>query len=299
MGVVFNIQRYSIQDGPGIRTVVFLKGCTLRCWWCSNPESQRAEPEVGHSDSLCNRCRLCVSSCKTGAIKVYNRGIHINRKLCIGCGTCAEVCPLQAIKVYGQEMTVEEVLQKVEKDRGYYQNSSGGVTASGGEPLFQPDFVADLFKSCQDKGIHTAIDTCGCVDASALEEVLPYTRLVLYDIKHTNPEVHKKVTGRTNAQIIRNFEFIARKGVPLTVRIPLIPGINDSGEEIKSIARIITEYVSEPKVDLMPYHRYGVGKYQMLDRRYKLNKLVPQGEDELERIKRVFKSSGVEPRIVG
>jgi pyruvate formate lyase activating enzyme len=298
MGVVFNIQRYSTQDGPGIRTVVFLKGCTLRCWWCSNPESQRAHPEVAHSDSLCNLCQLCVSSCKTGAIMVNNRGVHINRKLCTNCGACADVCPLQAIKVYGKEMTVKEVLQEVEKDRGYFQNSGGGVTASGGEPLCQPDFVADLFKSCLDKGIHTALDTCGCVSTDALEEVLPYTRLVLFDIKHTDPEVHKKMTGRANDQIIRNLGFIARKGVSLTVRVPLIPGINDSDEEMRSIARIITEYGLEPKVDLIPYHRYGVGKYKMLDRRYKLNKLIPNRGNELERIKHVFESFGVEPNIV-
>jgi pyruvate formate lyase activating enzyme len=300
MGLVFNIQRYSTQDGPGIRTVVFLKGCPLRCWWCSNPESQQPYPEVGHSDSLCNQCQLCVSSCKINAITMdKNRGIRIDRKLCINCGACVEVCPLQAIKVYGQEMTVKEVLQIVEKDRIFYHNSGGGVTASGGEPLCQPDFVADLFQICLDKGIHTVLETCGCVDIGNIEKVLPYTRLVLYDIKHADSKVHKKVTGRSNEQIIRNFEFIARKGVPLAVRVPLIPGINDTDEDIKSIAHIITEYMSEPKVELMPYHRYGMGKYQMLDRRYKLNKLVPQGGDDLERIKSVFKSSGVEPSILG
>lgn len=296
-GIIFNIQRYSIQDGPGIRTTVFMKGCPLRCLWCSNPESQYFWPEVVHRDSLCDKCGRCINVCDVQAISVDDKGVHINRKLCTNCGKCVEVCNLGALNIFGSEMSVEVVFQEVKKDVEYYRNSGGGVTISGGEPLCQPVFVSALFHRCWDIGIHTTLDTAGCVSTRAWEEILPYTSLVLFDLKFNDPAAHRKWTKKSNQQIIRNLSLVAEKGIPLIIRIPLIPGVNDSDEELKAIARTIGFLKGEPKINLLPYHRYGVGKYKMLDRRYRLNRLARQKDAELQRAKQVFKSLGFDIQI--
>ena len=298
-GIVFNIQRYSIHDGPGIRTTVFMKGCPLRCLWCSNPESQNSWPEVAHRDSLCNKCGRCVGVCDAQAISVDDKGVRINRKRCTNCGKCVEVCTPGALKFFGNEMSVEEVFQEVEKDVEFYRNSGGGVTLSGGEPLSQPAFAAAFFRRCRNAGIDTCLDTSGFASASALEQVLPYTSLVLFDVKLSDPMAHRRWTRKSNERIIRNLELVVTRGIPVVIRVPLFPGINDSDEELRGIARIVAGFSKGAgKVNLLPYHRYGMGKYKMLDRRYRLNSLARPKDAELQGTKQIFESFGFDCEVV-
>jgi pyruvate formate lyase activating enzyme len=275
-----------------------MKGCPLECLWCSNPESQNAWPEITHNDSLCNKCMRCIDVCEPKAISVDSEGVHIDRKLCTNCGKCVEVCIPQALKIFGEEMSVEEVLQEVEKDISYYQNSGGGVTASGGEPLYQSDFVAALFKLCQDRGIHTCLDTSGYAATTALDKVLKHTSLVLFDLKHMDSATHRKLTNKGNDSIIRNLELIVARGTPLIIRLPLIPGHNNSDEAIRAIARHVAGMNQSKKVEILAYHRFGVGKYKMLDRQYKLGQLTSPTDTELQQAKEIFGSLGVNCEVL-
>jgi len=297
-GIVFNIQRYSLDDGPGIRTTVFLKGCPLRCLWCSNPESQNSFPEVAHRDSICNKCGECVIVCDRRAITVDSKGVHINRTLCSNCAKCVDVCVPQALKVFGKEMSTEEVMEEIRKDIQYYRESGGGMTVSGGEPLLQVDFVMELLKRCQEEGIHTCLETCGYASRESLGKVLPYAMLVLYDMKHIDPVVHRRLTGFSNKIIIRNLKFIVSMGIPLIIRMPLIPGFNDSDEVITGIARAITSINKLKEIELLSYHNYGTGKYKMLDRHYKLEKLQRPEDAKLKRAKEIIDSFGINCEII-
>jgi pyruvate formate lyase activating enzyme len=298
-GVVFNIQRYSIQDGPGIRTTVFLKGCPLRCSWCSNPESQNTVPEIVHRDSLCTKCGRCLDVCNVKAISVDDKSVSIDRKLCRKCFKCVQVCAVGAIKSFGDTMSAKEVFQLIRKDAEFYRDSGGGVTVSGGEPLSQPDFVAALFKLCRDGGIDTCLETSGYTRANAFEKVLPYTSLVLYDVKLSNPVAHRKWTKKSNKEILRNLAIAAASATPVIIRIPLIPGVNDSDEELKNIAINAVDFLKKPgKVNILPYHRFGMGKYQMLDRKYQLTELITPKDPEIQRAKCLFESFGLECEVV-
>jgi pyruvate formate lyase activating enzyme len=299
-GIVFNIQRFSLQDGPGIRTTVFLKGCPLRCWWCSNPESQAVYPEVAHSTALCVRCGECVKICPNQAISFSSgeRGIRIDRRLCRNCGTCVSACYSGAIKVYGKEMSVVEVFEEIEKDVAYYKNSEGGVTVSGGEPLAQPDFVNSLLKQCQKSGLHTVVDTCGYVKQVVLKAVLRYTDLVFFDLKHANGPTHKRVTEVSNKRILNNLKLVAQSGIGAIVRVPIILGINDSLEDMTAIARYVASLKTIKEVNLLPYHRFGVGKYEMLDRAYRLDSTLPPKGAQLEELKKLVEAHGKECKIV-
>jgi len=296
-GTIFNIQRYSTEDGPGIRSTVFTKGCPLRCFWCSNPESQKSWPEIAHRDSLCNQCGRCIEVCDSQAISIVGKKVLINRKRCTRCGKCVEVCIPEAIRLVGNEMSVDEVFQEVRKDVQYYRSSGGGVTIGGGEPLQQPAFVAALLKQCQDEGIHTCIDTSGYADTEALEEVLPHVSLMLFDLKHMDPIVHRKLTGRSNEPIIRNLELITAREIPTIIRVPVIPGFNDSDEDITAIARTVTGMNHLSEVNLLPYHKYGFSKYKQLDRRYKLRGLEPPTDMKLKRLQEIFESFGLNCQI--
>jgi len=297
-GIVFNIQRFSTQDGPGIRTTVFMKGCPLRCLWCSNPESQKTFAEVAHRDSLCNKCGRCIEACEVQAISLTDNGVKINRETCTRCGKCIEVCAPGALKFYGKEMSVEEVYQEVIRDMLFYQNSGGGVTAGGGEPLSQADFVAELFKQCQDTGIHTCLDTCGYAPSGAWKKVMPYTDLVFFDVKLMDQSIHKKVIGKSNHTIFSGLKLATEAGVPVIIRIPIIPGINDSEENITEIARYVAGIDSLREVNLLPYHRFGESKYAMLDRQYNLSELKPPEHSNLEELVRIIKSFNLDCEIV-
>lgn len=297
-GIIFNIQRYSVQDGPGVRTTVFMKGCPLRCLWCSNPESQRPHPEVSHRNTLCTKCGRCLEACPRDAISLCQTGIRINRSKCDNCGLCVPVCYPGAIEVLGREATVDEVLVEAKKDALFYRNSGGGVTVSGGEPLGQPDFVAELLCRCQDAGLHTTIDSCGYAPPEALKAVLPYADLVLFDVKHMQEEPHRKATAVSNRRILSNALAIASAGVSMTMRLPLIPGINDSEENVRCTARFAQE-LGVRRLDLLPYHRFGTSKYTNLDRRYRLDGLTSPADELVEHLKAMLEDMGLECRVGG
>jgi pyruvate formate lyase activating enzyme len=298
MAIVFNIQRFSLQDGPGIRTTVFVKGCPLSCQWCSNPESQAAEPEVAHRSSLCQKCGTCATVCEQGAITMLETGPKIDHSLCIACGTCVEACKVGALKIYGSEMTADEVFKQVSRDKPFYDSSGGGVTVSGGEPLTQPTFVADLFRLCRSAGIHTCVETSGCVPAAAIDEVVPWTDLVLFDLKLVDPSAHQQYTGVSNTNIVRNLKSVAQMPVQVIVRIPLIPGINDTIENLEASASFIEGIDGLREVELLQYHQYGESKYEMLDRPYELSGLEPQDSAKLDQAVSVFLAHGLKCKVV-
>jgi pyruvate formate lyase activating enzyme len=293
--LVTNIQGYSIHDGPGIRTVVFLKGCRLACRWCSNPECISPRPEVGFIKNLCTRCGKCAEICPDGAL-VYEAGKfpHIDRRLCSGCGACSSVCDYKAIVLYGRAMDADDIFDAVKRDNMFYEASGGGVTVSGGEALLQPQLVCDLLAKCRRAGIHTCIETSGYADEPALRQVLPYTDLILYDLKHMNAEKHRRYTGKSNNLILANARIAAERGADILFRMPVITGINDDLPNIRDTAFFLHGLGNNTlRIELMPYHRLGKGKYDSLDKRYPLPDVSPPGPEHLESIKKAFKSYGI------
>jgi len=296
-GIVFNIQRYSIDDGPGVRTTVFLKGCPLKCLWCSNPESQSPQPELSYRYTACKRCGTCVRVCPNHAISLDESGVRIDRSLCRVCGTCVKECAAQALKISGQKMTVDEVMKVVKKDMDYYEASGGGITCSGGEILCQPDFVAELFRRCRELNIHTNADTSGFGPAEAMEKILSFSDLVFYDLKHMDPAAHKKLTGVSNEIILGNLAMAVEKGVPVVIRVPLIPEYNNSDENLRALAETVSRIAPNAPVEFLPYHRYGANKYPMVGMRYQLEDLRTLTEEETNRAKEIVESYGLKCEV--
>ena len=295
-GWVFDIQRYSINDGPGIRTTVFLKGCPLICLWCDNPESQAQTPELLYLPSLCINCQRCVAACPTGATTVGSNGlIQIDRGLCQVCGKCVDACLTGARVIVGGLMTVEEVFEIASKDTLFYRNSGGGVTCSGGEPTHQPEFLKAFFSRCQEAGLHTALDTCGLVEWETLEDILEYVDLVLFDLKHMDSEAHRNITGVGNEIILGNLEK-ASKVKPVVVRIPLIPGYTDSKTNIEASGEFISR-IGISQVDVVPYHQLGVGKYERLGKKYALRDLDPISDERTEECIKILERYGLQVEI--
>jgi len=288
--LVTNIQGFSIHDGPGIRTVVFLKGCGLECRWCSNPECISPKPEVGFVKSLCTKCGKCADICPEGAL-VYEAGKfpQIIRSKCTGCGKCSSVCSYGAFILYGKPMSADEIYDVVKRDKMFYEASGGGVTVSGGEALLQPQPVSDLLEKCRRAGIHTCIETSGCAAGSALKQVLPYTNLVLYDLKHLNSDKHGQYTGKPNDLILSNAQIVTGSNIETLFRMPLIPGINDDMQNINETADFLHELGEKYcRIELMPYHRLGIGKYESLDRPYHLTNIIAPDPAYVEKIKKAF-----------
>lgn len=298
-GNIFNIQRYTIHDGPGIRTELFLKGCPLSCKWCGNPESWALEVEPGVYTSKCigkETCGLCRDACPYGEKLDFTEDVltAIDRSLCIGCMACAKVCPADAIRQWGQVMSVEEAMEVVLRDRHYYESSGGGVTVSGGEPLLQADFVAELFRRCKAEGIHTCLESTFCVDWGIVEKVLPHTDLLISDIKHMDPEIHQRGTGVSNEKILENLRSLSRTSAqatglakpakPVILRIPVIPGFNDDMENMEKTADFILEEMSVCQkmggadakegpvqmLQLLSFMRLGEEKYKSLGMSYEM-----------------------------
>lgn len=283
-----------MHDGPGIRTTVFLKGCPLRCRWCSNAESMSPESEVGIIRDRCDKCGKCRIICPEGAISLDNIGsIIINRAGCISCGDCVSVCPREALTIYGRQITVDEVFSEVGRDRSFYGGSGGGVTVSGGEPLRQAEFVAALFRRCKEAGMSTCLDTCGYAPVDTLKRVLDHTDNVLYDIKHMDSERHRELTGVPNDLILKNARIVAERGIPVLFRIPLIKAVNDTADNIEATARFVKSLGGSAAVELLPYHRLGIGKYPTLDQDYPGKSFSRPSPRELESVIQIFQECGV------
>ena len=280
-GMVYNIQRYSIHDGPGIRTTVFLKGCPLRCFWCQNPESQKREPELFVNEERCVSCGACIPGCPTKA-NFYNENnlVKVDRNKCMCCGKCSEVCPQEARSVMGKLMSVEEVLSVVRKDKNFYKTSGGGVTVSGGDPVAQPEFAAEILKKCREEGIHTTIETCAFANWNIFEKIIENTDLVYMDIKCIDPELHKRCTGVSNELILENAKKIAALGKKMLIRTPVIPGFNDSKEELEKIADFVKHELNQEKMELLKYNKLCLSKYVRLDRNFEGN--TEASDEELE-----------------
>jgi len=291
-GLIFNIQGFSLHDGPGIRTTVFLKGCPLQCKWCSNPESIRPDPEIMSYPLKCVGCGRCAESCPKNAITIKDGKSVIDWDKCDRCLECAEACLTGGITLVGKMMSVEEVVAEVEKDIPFYVNSGGGVTFSGGEPLRQCEFVEDLCKQCRSKGIYTALDTTGFCDWEKMERVLRYVDLVLYDIKHLDPAKHKDWTGVDNQMILENAAKVVKR-VRTWLRVPLIPGFNDSKRHVRRIVEL-GKRLGVEKVSLLPYHRFSVSKYAGLGKIYPLKNLMEIPEDKLRDLKESSELAGIE-----
>lgn len=287
IGRIFNIQRFSVHDGPGIRTTVFMKGCNLRCAWCHNPESYQAECQIRYQPERCVECQMCADVCVQG---VYIRDKErINRQLCTACGRCTEECLYGALEMWGEDKTVSEVAEIVKRDAAYYKNSNGGLTVSGGEPLLQPEFVRELFRRMQEEGIHTALDTAGNVPYKEFEKVLPYTDLILLDLKIMNDDIHRQYTGCSNRLILENAERLFETGKRIQIRVPLVKGINDGLENAFLLRDFIKGRSNVEEIKLLPYHSMGIAKAGNLGEVMKC--FEPPDISTLEEIKKVVNES--------
>ncbi len=259
---IFEVKRFAVHDGDGIRTTLFLKGCPMKCVWCHNPEGISAKPILGYYASKCISCGACASVCPASAQEM-EEGKHLfHRERCIACGKCAEACLGNALALYGKEITVEEALAVLLEDKEFYENSGGGVTLSGGECLVQADFCAALLKGLKEAGVSTAVDTCGLIPSESLDKVIPYTDVFLYDLKAVDGGVHKKCTGADNALILDNLRYLDEKGCKIEIRIPYVPDYND-GEKEKMLS-VLRELKNLVRVRVLPYHKYAGGKYDAL-----------------------------------
>ncbi|MGA2497726.1 MAG: glycyl-radical enzyme activating protein [Tepidisphaeraceae bacterium] len=291
-GRVFNIQRYSLHDGPGIRTTVFLKGCPLRCWWCHNPESQDPRVEIVYVAGRCTRCGSCRTVCPLHN-PVLDRATDPDADRCLRCGQCVDACPSDARQYLGRETSVELLLAEVIRDEVFWDESGGGVTISGGEPLVQSEFVLELLMALHRRGIHTAVDTSGFAPGEALLATAPFTNLYLYDIKLLDARLHELYTGVPNRLILDNLAALARVHDNIWIRVPIIPGVNDAPEELAAIARLARSLPSVKQVNLLPYHNTACHKFARLGQSCRLPDVKTPGESEMQAAARPFEELGL------
>lgn len=298
-GVVFDIKRYAIHDGPGIRTTVFFKGCPLRCKWCHNPESLSSEPEHGIQQKRCIACCRCVEECPNEAIEwVDGKGVTETAK-CVLCGRCVEVCGAGAREILGYYTSADKIMQVIDKDIVFYDQSSGGVTFSGGEPLMQPDFLVELLSKCKKKEIHTTVDTSCYAKHDILESVSKNTDLFLCDLKHMDSEKHKMFTGIGNDEIIENIRWLVSAGKEIIIRIPLIPSFNDDAPSIEALSCFVQTLESIDRVDILPYNKGGIEKARRLLSNYDLMEFEAQCDETVSEKMRILEKLGFEVRKGG
>lgn len=294
-GLVFNIQKYSISDGPGIRTTVFLKGCPARCWWCHNPESQDPQPETTVMASRCLACGECVTACPRGIIGDGRQGAAD----CILCGACVEACPPGARSLAGTEMTTAQVLAVVMQDRIFYEESAGGVTFSGGEPLMQFEFLRELLVACREQGIRTAVDTGGFAPQEQLLEIAGLADLILYDLKLMDDQRHREATGLGNRLVLDNLAVLGRVHGTIWIRVPIIPGVNDDGANLAETARLAAGIPGVRQVNLLPFHRTWHGKLGRLGRPMPDHDTVTPSQERMETLAEIFRSAGLTTKTGG
>lgn len=284
---IFNMQKFSLHDGPGIRTVIFFKGCPLHCPWCSNPESQAKETQILWDEEKCVRCQTCVQNCPQKAISFTDDRIQIDTSLCVGCQTCVQNCPAKALSAEGEEKNLEEVLAFCMQDFDFYEESGGGVTLSGGEVLTHPEFATKLLKALKEKGSHTALETTGFARAEVFERLLPYVDLLLFDCKHHNSKKHQEVTGVPTEQIHANMRTALAKGVPVIARIPVIPGFNDQLEDAHAFCSLLRD-LGVQDVNLLPFHQFGENKYRLLGKTYAYENTPAYHPEDLKEYQDIF-----------
>lgn len=285
-GCVFDIKRFAIHDGPGIRTTIFLKGCPMACRWCHNPESQPPTPTLLVRTELCIRCARCVDMCPRGAIRLRDGVPHTDLSRCNGCGECSRHCPSGAREIVGREESLDTLMRVIQRDVPFFDQSGGGVTLSGGEPLAQPEFAVKLLECMAVDGIHTAVDTCGDVPTATLRRAVPFTDLFLYDIKLLDSERHRLLTGVDNDRILDNATRLSQLGAALWIRYPLIPSVNDSEADLRSLGRFVVRLESAQELHLLPYHQAAEAKARRSGIEYQLQGVRPPTSAEAERCRR-------------
>lgn len=292
-----------MYDGPGVRTLVFFKGCPLRCKWCSNPESQSRKTQILFKKDLCANCGKCVPVCPVGIHSIgVDRTHSISRNVdCVGCGECVKVCPHKALSVVGEQKTVSEMVDIIEEDRAFYEMSGGGVTLGGGEVLMQPEFALNVLMGCKQHGINTAMETCGYTKRETILKIAEFTDLFLFDLKHINSERHYELTGVRNEWILENFTALIESRFNVQARLPLLKGVNDAEADIEKLIEFLLPFRDRKNfkgVDLLPYHKMGVGKYKQLDAEYPIQEDVALSDADLERIEKQFKRHGFNVAII-
>lgn len=286
-GIVFNIQKFSIHDGPGIRTTVFLKGCPLNCQWCANPESQIEKIQILYDQKKCSHCQTCVNTCQTDAIHHENKRIYINHDKCIGCLQCINHCPTHALTHEGEYKEIDEIVEICLQDQDFYEESDGGVTISGGEGLSQPEFVKNLVTELKKHNLHVAIETTGYIKPEIFQELASMFDLLLFDVKHYETNKHRKGTGVNNELILQNLKWAHEKGINILCRIPVIPKFNDTIEDATGFSKLFNE-LNIDQVQLLPFHQFGQKKYELLNRKYQYADIKALYPEDLQDYQKIF-----------
>ena len=298
--IITNIQKFSVHDGPGIRSILFLKGCPLRCQWCANPENIDPRPQLMVYQGKCIHCGLCIDRCPEGAIFVRGGAVALDHARCRNCGECTRVCAVQARVIKGEAMTAEAARRVIDKDIPFYKNSGGGVTFSGGEPLLHPDFIIEIAREYRAQGLNAAVETCGCVPWETFERVRPWIDLFLFDLKFMDGEKHLQYCGVGNELILSNLRRLCGAGSRVTVRIPIIPGVNDTLKDVDQMGRFLAGLKDRIEgVHCLPYHNMGFSKYEALDMDYRLGDVTLPKGDYMDNIQKMFEQYGLQVQIGG